>query len=74
MDDPTVNPTQNNQDNQYNQDNQVNQNEIDYNPNYLCRFCNVILYGGIDINSLMHCQNCHNVWDGNAQCRCDFYI
>jgi hypothetical protein len=38
--------------------------------NFECKFCKIILYGGFDNNDLMHCQWCHNIWDGNAQCHC----
>ncbi len=37
---------------------------------FMCRFCNVKLIGGYDDNELVHCQDCHNIWDGNAQCNC----
>lgn len=69
MDDPTANPTETSQPTHQITEN-IEEEDINYNPNYNCRFCNVMLYGGIDINNLMHCQNCHNVWDGNAQCNC----
>ena len=36
----------------------------------LCIFCNVKLNYGFDENEMLHCQNCHNIWDGNAQCNC----
>ena len=36
----------------------------------LCIFCNVKLNYGFDENEMIHCQNCHNIWDGNAQCNC----
>jgi hypothetical protein len=80
MEDPTVNPTQQSQESQQSQPSQplhqsqetqeTQENTYNYNTN--CRFCNVILYGGMDDNDLMHCQNCHRIWDGNAQCLCDF--
>ncbi len=87
MDDPNVNPTPQDlqdshdshdsqplhQNDQNNENTQNNQEEINYNANFNCSFCNVSLYGGMDDNNLMHCQNCHNVWDGNAQCMCYFY-
>jgi hypothetical protein len=37
---------------------------------FMCRFCNVKLIGGYDDKELIHCQYCHNIWDGNAQCNC----
>ena len=37
---------------------------------FMCRFCNVKLIGGYDDKELVHCQDCHNIWDGNAQCNC----
>ena len=83
MDDPTVNPTPQDSHDSHdsqplhqiaqNTQDQNNQEEINYNANSTCSFCDVVLYGGMDDNNLMHCQNCHNVWDGNAQCMCDFY-
>lgn len=36
----------------------------------LCIFCNVKLNYGFDENEMLHCQLCHNIWDGNAQCNC----
>lgn len=62
MDDPTANPEQ------PFENNQNNQEENDYR----CAFCYVILYGGMDDNDMMHCQGCHRIWDGNAQCPCNF--
>ena len=38
--------------------------------NFECKFCKIMLYGGYDTNDLMHCQCCHTIWDGNAQCPC----
>ncbi len=37
---------------------------------YKCKFCEEILEYDIDSNELMHCQGCHKIWDGNAQCPC----
>lgn len=37
-----------------------------------CKFCDMLLEYGFDENNMLHCQGCHNVWDGNAQCNC-FY-
>ena len=37
---------------------------------FMCRFCNIKLIGGYDDKELVHCQYCHNIWDGNAQCNC----
>jgi hypothetical protein len=37
-----------------------------------CKFCDMLLETGFDENNMLHCQKCHNVWDGNAQCNC-FY-
>ncbi len=68
MEEPTVNQTQTQESSQQ-ESSQPLQNE----QNELCRFCNLILYGGMDNNNLMHCQGCHRIWDGNAQCNCDFY-
>ncbi len=70
MEDPSANPSEEtSQQTQQSQETQPEQNN--YNTN--CNFCNVILYGGMDDNNLMHCQNCHQIWDGNAQCLCHFY-
>ncbi len=35
-----------------------------------CKFCDMLLVYGFDKNNMLHCQGCHNVWDGNAQCNC----
>jgi hypothetical protein len=43
---------------------------MSYVSNYECKFCKIILQHGYDSNDLMHCQGCHNIWDGNAQCQC----
>lgn len=37
---------------------------------FKCKFCNEILEYGFDKNNLMHCQYCHNIWDGYSQCIC----
>lgn len=29
---------------------------------------------GMCSHNLVMCQNCHNVWDGNAQCDCVLYL
>ena len=39
----------------------------------ICKFCKVELSYGFDKNDMLHCQFCHNVWDGNAQCTCYLY-
>ncbi len=50
--------------------------EQDNNTDYLnttttiCKFCNVELSYGHDKDDMIHCQFCHNIWDGNAQCTC----
>lgn len=36
-----------------------------------CTFCKMSLNFGMDENSMIHCQYCHNVWDGFAQCNCN---
>lgn len=77
MDDPTVIPTKHQESSvqssqQSIQESQPLHNQYNEN-NEICSFCNVILYGGMDDNNLMHCQGCHRIWDGNAQCPCDFY-
>lgn len=33
-----------------------------------CRFCQVEISCGYDDDEWYHCQICHNVYDGNAQC------
>lgn len=35
-----------------------------------CRHCSEKLHYGYDKNELLHCQNCHRIWDGFAQCQC----
>ncbi len=60
---------QNNTNDQYNESNQMNDKGFT-----LCKFCNVKLSYGMDSNSMLHCQDCHNVWDGFAQCRCDLWL
>lgn len=35
-----------------------------------CRFCDDILEYGYDKNAMLHCQSCHRIWDGFAQCPC----
>ncbi len=45
---------------------EITDDDISFN----CRFCNVKLIGGYDDKELVHCQYCHNIWDGNAQCNC----
>lgn len=35
-----------------------------------CRFCPEILSCGFDKDEMLHCQECHRIWDGNAQCPC----
>jgi len=42
----------------------------EFNNDYECKFCKTMLSGGYDSNELMHCQGCHIIWDGNAQCPC----
>jgi len=42
----------------------------EFNNDYECKFCKTMLSGGFDSNELMHCQGCHIIWDGNAQCPC----
>jgi hypothetical protein len=50
------------------------QNNDIYSGITLCKFCTAKLSYGMDSNSMVHCQDCHNVWDGFAQCRCDFWL
>jgi hypothetical protein len=35
-----------------------------------CQHCNKMLTYGYDDDDMVHCQKCHNVWDGYAQCDC----
>ena len=35
-----------------------------------CKFCDIMLIYGIDKDSMVHCQYCHMIWDGFAQCTC----
>lgn len=60
--------TENNQSNEIKENNEMTEDDI----SFMCRFCNVKLIGGYDDNELVHCQDCHNIWDGNAQCDCWF--
>ena len=48
-------------------------NNVD-NENYGVSYCTVYkirINFGIDKNSMVHCQYCHNIWDGFAQCTCN---
>jgi hypothetical protein len=65
--------TINNQQEQQPQTHQLNNDDI-YSGITLCKFCTAKLSYGMDSNSMVHCQDCHNVWDGFAQCRCDFWL
>jgi hypothetical protein len=47
------------------------QKEYDYIEIEKCKHCNVKLSCGYDDNEWFHCQGCHNVYDGHAQCTCD---
>lgn len=38
---------------------------------YKCNHCDKFLESGYDDNDMLHCQNCHNIYDGNAQCNCN---
>lgn len=53
-----------------NEQKELTEEEQDYDISFICRFCNVKLIGGYDDKELVHCQYCHNIWDGNAQCNC----
>ncbi len=35
-----------------------------------CTLCDMLLTYGFDENNMVHCQKCHHIWDGNAQCTC----
>jgi hypothetical protein len=35
-----------------------------------CRFCHIKLLCGMDKDKMIHCQYCHLIWDGCAQCPC----
>jgi hypothetical protein len=35
-----------------------------------CQHCDSILTYGYDEDDMLHCQGCHNIWDGCAQCDC----
>lgn len=37
---------------------------------FKCKFCEKTLNYGFDDNDMLHCQICHRVWDGCAQCPC----
>ncbi len=76
MNDPHANPHEepaqtNLNNNQQNTPENTDEN-IQQDYNVYCAFCHVVLYGGMDENNLMHCQGCHRIWDGNAQCLCEF--
>ena len=43
-----------------------NNNSISY-----CKFCKAKLNYGSDKDCMLHCQHCHNVWDGFSQCTCN---
>jgi hypothetical protein len=37
----------------------------------ICKFCNDILDINLfDKNKMIHCQGCHNIWNGQTQCYC----
>ena len=36
-----------------------------------CKFCKAKLNYGSDKDYMLHCQHCHNVWDGFSQCTCN---
>jgi hypothetical protein len=38
-----------------------------------CKFCQEELTFGHDKDDMIHCQHCHNIWDGFAQCQCNLY-
>lgn len=40
------------------------------NMKFKCNFCDEILSAGFDSENMLHCQQCHLVWDGYAQCPC----
>ena len=64
--------------------NQEDYDTINHLENEHCRLCscNALLHYGyvvgyldtntisLDHNDLYHCNSCHNIWDGNAQCNC----
>ena len=64
---------------QYNEDSQVTSDrqeeskhqEESTTSKYKCKYCDMILESGIDDNDMLHCQLCHNIYDGNAQCQCN---
>lgn len=45
-------------------------NDGDDNKKEKCKHCPEFLTYGYDQNNLLHCQGCHRVWDGYAQCPC----
>jgi hypothetical protein len=49
------------------------ENTTDCFKKFICKFCKVELSYGYDKNDMLHCQICHNVWDGHAQCNCYLY-
>ncbi len=72
----TINNQQEPQSQSQSQSQSQTQNQYDdiYSEITLCKFCTAKLSYGMDSNSMVHCQECHNVWDGFAQCRCDFWL
>jgi hypothetical protein len=64
------NQQENQQESQQESQEEETQNDFLEDQIELCIFCNVKLNYGFDENEMLHCQNCHNIWDGNAQCNC----
>ena len=48
----------------------VKENENENINETKCKFCKTNLLYGFDTNFMIHCQHCHNIWDGYAQCSC----
>jgi hypothetical protein len=50
-----------------------NNNLTESNGISYCKFCKDKLIFGFDDDKMIHCQYCHNIWDGFAQCQCNLY-
>lgn len=46
--------------------------QYDYIDNDKCKHCGVELSCGYDKDDWYHCQGCHNIYDGYAQCTCTY--
>jgi hypothetical protein len=51
-----------------NEDDENNEDIENYEDDEKCKFCQIELNCGYDNDDLYHCQICHNIYDGCAQC------